>query len=309
MGTIRDFFHRRLVRSLIGTFLGSLIYCFSIVFILNKCEFYAGGISGISQILALKVLNIPALQSVFIATFNIPLFIVGWKKVSKRFAILSLLSVLLQTLLIYLFQLANNAGFDPFKGLLYEVESTSGEIVQVGKITLAVIGGILCGAGCAIPLRCGASTGGTDIISQAFAFNSNTPFTYISGTIDAIIIVVGTVLGGNISIGVYTIIRLIVHVITLDKIHTIYKFQKVTIITDKPDEITKEILAHYPHGITIFKATGAFSKTEKFVLESVIFTYELDDYRHIVKENDKNSFIYYTAIKGIDGKFTRRAIS
>ena len=309
MGTIRDFFHRRLVRSLIGTFLGSLIYCFSIVFILNKCEFYAGGISGISQILALKVLNIPALQSVFIATFNIPLFIVGWKKVSKRFAILSLLSVLLQTLLIYLFQLANNAGFDPFKGLLYEVESTSGEIVQVGKITLAVIGGILCGAGCAIPLRCGASTGGTDIISQAFAFNSNTPFTYISGTIDAIIIVVGTILGGNISIGAYTIIRLIVHVITLDKIHTIYKFQKVTIITDKPDEITKEILAHYPHGITIFKATGAFSKTEKFVLESVIFTYELDDYRHIVKENDKNSFIYYTAIKGIDGKFTRRAIS
>ena len=309
MEKIREFFHHRLVRSLIGTFLGSFIYCFSIVYILNKCEFYAGGISGISQILALKVLNIPALQSVFIAGFNIPLFIVGWKKVSKRFAVLSLLSVGLQTLLIYLFQLAYDAGFDPFKGLLYEVEATNGEIVQVGKITLAVIGGILCGAGCAIPLRCGASTGGTDIISQAFAFNSNMPFTYISGTIDAVIIVVGTILGGNISVGVYTIIRLIVHVITLDKIHTIYKFQKVTIITDKPDEITKEILAHYPHGITIYKATGAFSKTEKFVLESVIFTYELDDYRHIVKENDKNAFIYYTAIKGIDGKFTRRAIS
>ena len=309
MNKFISFFKHRHVKGVIGVFTGSLIYCFSIVFILNKCEFYAGGISGISQILALKILNIPFLQSVFVALFNIPLFIIGWRKVSKTFAVLSLTSVGLQTLLIYLFQLAYAHGFDPFNGLVYEVTTTAGETVVVGKITLAVIGGILCGAGCAIPLRYGASTGGTDIISQAFAFNSNIPFTYISGTIDAIIIVTGTILGGNISIGVYTIIRLIVHVITLDKIHTIYKFQKVTIITDKVDEITREILARYPHGITIFQATGAYSKSEKFVLESVIFTYELVEYRHIVNLNDPNAFMYYTAINGISGKFTRRAIS
>ena len=309
MAKIKELLQNRLVKSILGTLAGSLIYCFSIVFILNKCEFYAGGISGISQILALKVLKIPALQSVMVAAFNIPLFIIGWRKVSKRFAVLSLTSVLLQALLIYLFQLAYAAGFDPFSAIVVEVETTGGEIVQVGKITLAVIGGILCGAGCAIPLRSGASTGGTDLISQAFSFNSNIPFTYISGTIDAIIIVLGTILGKNISVGIYTIIRLIVHVITLDKIHTIYKFQKVTIITDKPDEITNQILARYPHGITIYKATGAYSKTEKFVLESVIFTYELEEYRHIVKQNDTHAFIYYTAIKGIDGKFNRRAIA
>ena len=309
MNHISNFFKHRFVKGLLGTIVGATIYCFSIVFILNKCEFYAGGISGISQILALKILNIPFLQSVFVALFNIPLFVIGWRKVSKTFALLSLICVGLQTLLIYLFQLAQSAGFDPFNGLIFEVTTTSGETVIVGKITLAVIGGILCGAGCAIPLRYGASTGGTDIISQAFSFNSNIPFTYISGTIDAIIIVTGTILGGNISIGVYTIIRLIVHVITLDKIHTIYKFQKVTIITDKVDEITKDILAHYPHGITIYQATGAYSKTEKFVLESVIFTYELVEYRHIVQSNDPNVFMYYTAVDGITGKFTRRAIS
>ncbi len=309
MAKIKKLFQNRLIRCIIGTVLGSLIYCFSIVFILNKCEFYAGGISGISQILALKVLKIPTLQSVFITVFNIPLFIIGWRKVSKRFAILSLVSVGLQALFIYTFQLLYKAGFDPFKEIIQEVVNTDGKTVIVGKITLAVIGGILCGAGCAIPLRSGASTGGTDIISQAFAFNSNVPFTYISGTIDATIIILGTILGGDISVGVYTIIRLIVHVITLDKIHTIYKFQKVTIVTKNPEKITDAILARFPHGITIFKGMGAYTKRERFVLDSVIFTYELDEYKRIIKENDAHAFIYFTAIKGISGKFIRRAIS
>ena len=309
MAKIKKLFQNRLIRCIVGTVVGSLIYCFSIVFILNKCEFYAGGISGISQILALKILNMPALQSIFITVFNIPLFVVGWRKVSKRFAILSLVSVGLQALFIYGFELLYSAGFDPFKGIVQEVTNTDGNVVEVGKITLAVIGGILCGAGCAIPLRSGASTGGTDIISQAFAFNSNTPFTYISGTIDAIIIVLGTILGGDISVGVYTIIRLIVHVITLDKIHTIYKFQKVTIVTETPDKIADAILARFPHGITIFKGMGAYTKRERYVLDSVIFTYELDEYKRIIKENDAHAFIYFTAIKGISGNFIRRAIN
>ena len=134
MNKFISFFKHRHVKGVIGVFAGSLIYCFSIVFILNKCEFYAGGISGISQILALKILNIPFLQSVFVALFNIPLFIIGWRKVSKTFAVLSLTSVGLQTLLIYLFQLAYAHGFDPFNGLVYEVTTTAGETVVVSSV-------------------------------------------------------------------------------------------------------------------------------------------------------------------------------
>ena len=218
MKKISELFRNRLFISAAGMTFGSLIYCFSIVFILNKGEFYAGGITGISQIIAKGILNKPMLQSVFVALFNIPLFVMGWRSVSKRFAILSLASVLLQTGLIALFEWVALKGFDPLKD------------VSDNKLILALVGGMLCGAGCGIPLRCGSSTGGMDIVSQSFSMKTGIPFTLISGTVDTIIIVGGAIVGGSVSVGIYTIIRLIVHVITLDKIHTIYKYQKVQVL-------------------------------------------------------------------------------
>ena len=297
MKKIAELFRNRLFISAAGMTFGSLIYCFSIVFILNKGEFYAGGITGISQIIAKGILDKPMLQSVFVALFNIPLFVMGWRSVSKRFAILSLASVLLQTGLIALFELFALKGFDPLKD------------VSDNKLILALVGGMLCGAGCGIPLRCGSSTGGMDIVSQSFSMKTGIPFTLISGTVDAIIIVGGAIVGGSVSVGIYTIIRLIVHVITLDKIHTIYKYQKVTIISEKVDEIKRALITRFPHGITIFEATGAYTNTQKWVLESVVLTYELEEYREIVKRIDTNAFVYHTSVKDIMGKFVRKAIS
>ena len=300
---INNLFHNRLFISAFGMFVGSVIYCFSIVFVLNKGEFYAGGVTGVSQIIANGILKQPMLQSIFVALFNIPLFIMGWRSVSKRFAILSLGSVILQVGLIALFQFMLDNGFDLLKDL--DVENH-----EANKLILAIVGGILCGMGCAIPLRCGSSTGGMDIVSQSFSFKTGIPFTYISGAIDAIIIISGAIIGADISIAIFTIIRLIVHVITLDKIHTIYKYQKITIITaDYVDEIKSAIIKRFPHGITIFQATGAYTNSQKWVMESVILTYELEEYRNIVKSIDPNAFIYHVSVKGIMGKFIRKAIS
>lgn len=297
MKKIKNFLHNRLFVSATGMIFGSIIYCFSVVFILDKGEFYAGGITGISQILANGILGQPMLKSVFVAVFNIPLFIIGWRSVSKRFAILSLASVGLQVALIALFQLFADKGFDPLKD------------IGDNKMILAVVGGMLCGAGCGIPLRCGSSTGGMDIVSQSFSIKTGIPFTIISGSVDAVIIIGGAIIGGSVSVGIYTIIRLIVHVITLDKIHTIYKYQKVSIITEQLEEIKAALIARFPHGITIFEATGAYTNTQKWVLESVVLTYELEEYRGIVKKIDPHAFVYHSSVKDIMGKFVRKAIS
>lgn len=296
MKKLSNILHNRLVISSFGMFFGSFIYCFSVVFILDKGNFYAGGITGISQILANVIIKQPMLKSVFVAVFNIPLFIMGWRSVSKRFAVLSLASVGLQVALIALFQLAYDKGFDPLKDM------------SDNTLILALVGGMLCGAGCGIPLRCGSSTGGMDIVSQSFSMKTGIPFALISGTVDTIIIVGGAIAGGSVSIGIYTIIRLIVHVITLDKIHTIYKYQKVSIITEKVEEIKTALIERFPHGITIFAATGAYTNTQKWVLESVVLTYELEEYREIVKKLDSNAFVYHSSVKDIMGKFIRKAI-
>ncbi len=303
----KKFTRNRLIISILGMILGTTIYCFSLVFVLKagEVQFYAGGVTGMSQILANIITPNPEqtelngiLTGIFIAAGNTPLFLLGWKSVSKKFAFLSLASVLLQSALTILFtQFKTNFGFNPLA-----------DLANKNMLAIALIGGILCGAGCAIPLRSGASTGGMDIVSQTFTFKFGIPFTVISGSVDFLVITSGAIVGKNIEIAIYTIVRLIVHLITLDKIHTIYKFQKVTIITDKHDELQKELISHFPHGVTIYKATGGFTNTDKWVLESVVFTYELEQYREIIKKVDDKAFVYYTSIKGIMGKFVRRAI-
>ena len=85
----------RLLVSTVGMIIGTVIYCFAIVFILDFGEFYAGGVTGIAQIFA-NAFGMPYLKSVLIGLINVPLFIMGWRSVSKRFAILSFGSIVLQ---------------------------------------------------------------------------------------------------------------------------------------------------------------------------------------------------------------------
>ena len=227
---LKDFTHNRVFLSWAGMTVGSLIYCFTIVFILDKGEFYAGGVTGICQIIANNIIGVPILKSVFVAVANIPLFLIGFKKVSRRFAILSLASVLLQTVALFVFQKIYDAGFDPFKGLVLDD--------SYGKLVLSVLGGVIAGIACGITLKYGASTGGMDIVSQAFSFKTDKSFAYVSFTLDLFVVALGIVVNDfKIEIGIYTVIRMAVSNLTLDRIYKIYNYHKVTIITKNVEEV------------------------------------------------------------------------
>jgi len=293
----------RIVISALAMILGTTIYCFGIVFVLDMVEFYAGGVTGIAQIIA-NVTKVPYLKSIIIGVVNLPLFILGWKGVSKRFAILSLGSILLQMALTALFDyMRHTLGINPMNSLATFYEGNVSN-----PLVFALFGGALTGLGCGIPLRFGSSTGGMDIVSQKFALSSRIPFPLISGTIDAAIIIVGAIVGGSISVAVYTIIRLVIHVIVLDKVHTIYNFQKISVITSKREEMHKALKENFAHGITIYNAVGGYSGEAKHVFESIVLTFEIEEYRKVIKAVDPNAFMSFTSIKGIDGKYNKKVI-
>ena len=294
----------RLIISTLGMIIGTAIYCFGIVFVLDMVEFYAGGVTGIAQILA-NVFKQPYLKSIIIGVVNLPLFILGWKGVSKRFAILSLGSIVLQMVLTALFDyMRHDLGINPIEPL-----ATFYEGKVSNPLVFALFGGALTGLGCGIPLRFGSSTGGMDIVSQKFALSSRIPFPLISGGIDAAIIIGGAIVGGSISVAVYTIIRLVIHVIVLDKVHTVYKYQKISIITSNREIMQKALKENFEHGITIYEAVGGYSGEVKHVFESIVLTFEIEEYRKIVKAVDPNAFMSFTSIKGIDGKYNKKVIN
>lgn len=304
MSKLMLFFKKhRVLKSYIGNIVGTILYCFAIVFILDFGKFYAGGVTGVSQLVA-NIVGVPYVKSILICVINIPLLVIGWRGVSKRFAVSSLVSTLIQIVVIALFDYIKVQGFNPFASLA---------IMDGDKVTnplvFAIIGGALTGAGCGISLRAGASTGGTDIISQKLAFRSNASFSLVSGTIDAAIIALGAIEGKSISIAVYTIIRLVMHLTILDKIHTIYKIQKISIITKKREELQKALLEKFKHGMTIFQAIGGYTNESKWNIEAIILTYEREEYERLVLSIDPCAFITYYDLNGIKGNYNKKAIN
>lgn len=301
MGKVSQFIKSRSFQGVLGMILGAVIYSAGVVFILDLGNFYAGGITGISQIIqtifskgALHLF--PGFKSIFVAVMNVPLFLIGWRGVSKRFAVLSLLAVIIQTVTMALFELLQDYGFNPLQEL------------QSDKLTLAILGGLVLGLGNGICLKSGASTGGMDIINQFLSFKKKTSFTKISFSIDFCIIVTGGLVG-DIKVAIYTIVRLICSILVMDKVYTIYKYVKLSIVTEEKNRMRDALVNKFVHGLTIYAATGGYSNTPKYVFETVILTYEIADYRDIVHQIDPNCFVTYTAIKSIDGHYTRKTIS
>lgn len=298
--------NKRLILSIFGMIVGTIIYCFAIVFVLDMCTFYAGGVTGIAQIFA-NLFGQPFLKSIIIGVVNLPLFIIGWKGVSKRFAILSLCSILLQMGLTALFDYLKLQGFNPFRDLAtyYPVDSNN----VSNPLVFALFGGALTGLGCGIPLRFGTSTGGMDIISQKFSLSTRIPFSAISGVIDGSIIIAGALIAQDISIAVYTIIRLVIHIIVLDKVHTVYKYQKISIVTTCKDEVQAALVKNFVHGITIYEAVGGYSGERKWSLDTVVLTHEIEEYRKVVRSVDPKAFMCFSAVKSIDGKFVKKVVN
>ena len=306
MTKIMKIFKNRMFQAAVGMTVGTILYCAAIVFILDLGNFYAGGLTGVAQIfetIYLKYISsanaegVAGLKSLVISLLNLPLFIIGWKGVSKRFAILSLASVLIQVVFIALFEYIRiDLGINPVASM------------ASNPLMLCILGGLVLGVSLGLPLRYGASTGGMDIISQYFSFKKKASFAKVSFSIDLLVILAAGVVG-SIEIAAYTIIRLIVSILVLDKVHTIYKFVKISIVTEERGRMREELIACFNHGITIYAVTGGYSNSPKYVFESIVSTYEIEDYKSAAKRIDPECFITYTAIKGIDGFFNQNTIA
>lgn len=297
---------RRNIRVISGMVLGTIIYCIGIVWFLDLGKFYAGGVTGFSQLLSdfLGLFDIKISKSLFIALLNIPLFIIGWKGVSKRFAILSVASVALQVAVIAFLEFLAARGFNPFEKIFFENGMNGAGTI----LTLAVLGGLVTGIGSGISLRNGASTGGMDIVSQYFSFQKSIPFTTFSLAVDGAIIILSAFIGG-LRTAIYTIIRLIITLLVLDRIHTIYKYMRVQIITSKGEEMRAALIESFHHGVTVYRALGGYTGQERTVLESIVSSFEAEEYKNLALKIDKNAFITFTAIKQVYGLFRRSAIT
>ncbi len=275
--------------------LSSTMYSLSIIWFLEPARLISIGLTGLGQILnrVFENINIEIPIGVFVLICNIPICIFGIKTVSLRFVIFTMISVLVQSFWLL--------GWDWLK--------VDFGISPDDKLFLALIGGLLGGCATGLALKFGTSTGGIDIIAQAFALRKNMSIGIFSTIINIILAVIaGGLLEHAWNITLYTFIFIIVSNLVVDKIHTAYNYVRIDIISDIPDEVAHNLVVGINRGCTIMDARGGYTNTPKSDVFMIISSYELHHAQEIIQETDPKAFMMVSPIKRIFGKFFRRTI-
>lgn len=273
---------KKIIIVVIGAFLNAM----SLNFFLIPANVYASGFTGIAQLVSSilgKFAPFNISTGILLLLLNIPVTILGWRKVGKSFTLYSFISVLLSSFFLE----------------IIPIKEVSGDI-----LLNAVFGGVIAAIGVGLTLKWGASTGGMDIIAMVLSRMNDRPVgTYFFALNAIIIMTAGFVFGWENAL--YTLVALYVSTRLIDAIHTRHEKLTAMIVTKKSDELKKAIHDKLVRGITLLPAKGAFSGEQKEMLIIVVTRYELYDLEHIIKEVDPHAFTNIVETAGIFGFFRR----
>jgi len=268
--------------------LGGLICGISFNAFIMPHKLLSGGISGIALITSYLVGINPGM---LIFLLNIPIFILGYKFVDREFIILSLIGMVSFSVFIDVFSFLR-------------------ELYLVDDIMLSCIyGGILNGIGMGIVFRNRASQGGIDIIAvivkKYFSFNLGST----SLIINLIIIAIASLIYG-LKPALYTLICIYVASQVVDRVQQGFDIRKqVIIISDKEEEVVKEILKRLHRGVTYLEGEGAFTGNKKRVIYCIVALNQLAKLKQIVREIDPNAFMAVSDTAEVLGRgFSQRGV-
>ena len=293
----------------------NLLYSLSIVIFIEPCKLYAGGASGFAQLIKrifdLFTVNIDL--GLLILLVNIPIFLIGVKYVSKKFALYSVIAVLIQSVSTSVFTklFENN---NPFVEMI-TFTTADGRIATLygGILTLAIFGGLLSGAASGIALRYGTSTGGIDIIAQALSIHKNINIGSFTMVINVLLALIGGVfLSESITAGLilflFSCVRMILNSVAMDKIHTAYAFTALYIFTHNKEEVSQGIINEVKRGCTFIDVQGAYTQAHFTEIYCVVSKYEVDRVMRIIERYDPKAFVTIQPVRGIKGNFKKHSI-
>ena len=277
------------IKNLSIMLIGNLLIVLAINMFITPANLYTGGLTGIAQLIIEFLsagLGIELSLGTLVFVFNIPILYLAWRSIGNRFAVLSMVAVVIQSVML--------------------------EMVPIGQFSEdillnAVFGGVLVGAGIGMILKIGGSTGGMDIIFQYISMKYDGSFGKYSFSINAIIILIAG-LTQSWETALYTIICIYITSVVVDRIHTIHQNLTLYIVTTKEEEMIETILKHLYRGITVLEGRGAYTKNNKSVLMLVLSSYELYEVLAIIKSVDEHSFTNVVRSEMIQGNFVKKKI-
>jgi uncharacterized membrane-anchored protein YitT (DUF2179 family) len=270
---------RTILWNLLLLLVGSVLCAVAIKGILVPKQFLAGGVTGLAVLLHYVFAFLPI--GIIYFLLNIPLFVIGWMFVGRRFFWYSLAGMIIFSAVI----------FWPYP--VFPVED---------MILNALTAGIISGIGSGIILRSLGSAGGLDILSIIlFKRFSIRPGTTVM-VFHAILLFVA-LFSLPMERVLYTLIYFFINAYFVNLVVIGLSQRKaVMIISSHWREINRQIMEKLNRGVTVVQGEGGYSGQPLHILYSVITLTELSRFKEIVRNIDPNAFVVVTETLEVMGK-------
>ena len=251
---------------------GAFLQALALRLFLVPMELVTGGVSGLAQIINFYT-GWPIGVMVFLG--NIPLFILGWQYLGGvRFATRTAVAVIafsLFTDLLFLFLRDLNLSKDLVLNTLY--------------------GGVVSGVGYGLVYRGRGTSGGSDILARILNHWRGIPISQSYLLTDSIIVLLAG-LAFTWEKALYALVILYISGVAAEAAMGGADVTRTAfIVTDRPDDVSNQIMDRLGRGVTMLAGRGAYTGAEKIVLYCVVSRAEVNPLKDIVRGVDPQAFM------------------
>ncbi len=283
------------IRAIAFTVLSSLLVSIAAYSLIAPNHFTIGGVTGIAILLNA---GFGWQQSIAVLCLNTPLVVLSFFFVKKRFALLTTLNILLQT--VWLAILEN---FFPSFQIAF--------LMDAERIFAAIAAGLCVGAAIVLAFKVGGSTGGGDILAVLIQKK------LAAGSIAWILFAINcTVISASFFVFydsekalAYNILPIMLaifesYIESKTNESMTNGFQSAIefrIITDKPDEMATAVMKELSRGVTSIPATGMYTKIEHSMLVCVVSRRQVATLKRVMHSVDPDAFAVMSNVSQVLG--------
>lgn len=264
--------------------LAAVIFAVNIKTFVRAGGLFPGGFNGLTLLLQNifeTFLGIAVPYTLINVILNLIPISIGFRFIGRKFTISSCCVIILSSILTDII---------PSQPITYDT------------LLISIFGGLINGFAVSLCLIGNTSSGGTDFIAIYFSEKSGRDiWNYILGINACILIVAGLLFGWERAL--YSIIFQFFSTQTVQILHQRYKKHTLFIITQKPEEVYKEISKLTNHSATRFDGTGCYSDEKTSLIYSVVSREEAKLLVKKVKETDPKAFVNIIKTDYINGRF------
>lgn len=262
-----------------------------------------GGVSGVAAII-FQLTGRGAFLSfgTLVVLLNIPLLILGWRKIDLRFVWRSLIGTVVYSLFI---DLSGPVLADFFTRYINRPLVDGG----ADPLIYCLFGGVLYGVGLGLVFRGEYTTGGTDILAMVtrkrFKTLSTGQFLMI---LDALVVLASAIAYRNdrdpgILMAMYSFIAMYLTSKSIDIVLEGFDYCRTAyIISEKSDLIAERIMGQMKRGVTSLHGRGMYTGLQKDILLCVLSRKQVPEIKQIVREIDPNAFVIVSEAREVLGE-------